>query len=110
MNNVNPSVIVAAIFALVLIIAIFRFKGELSAALSALGVKLTLRGRNSGKSMAKPASIGGGIRRNWLFGKVTAKTKGGARIEDNTAAGNIDLEAEERTPSDETPDPRKPSR
>ncbi len=110
MNNINPTLIVVAIFALVLILAILKFTGGLSAGLSALGVKLTLKGQNSRKPAAKPVSGGGGgIRRNWLFGRVTAKTGGGGSIDDNTAAGSIDLGAEEGPePSDKTRGMRRP--
>jgi hypothetical protein len=105
-SNLNPTLIVALIFAFVIIVATFMFRNELNASLSALGAKLTLKGKGEAKKSTAP---GGGIRRNWFFGKVHAETEGNVGIEDTKAAGDIELKAKER-PSNVAPAGRRRKR
>lgn len=107
MDIFNTTIVAAAIFALVLIFCVFRFT-TLSATLSALGAKLTLRGQKSRSSKIAPASNGGGIRKNWLFGKVNVETKGSARIDKNVAAGDVTMKAEEQMSLDKSRGGHKP--
>jgi hypothetical protein len=90
-------IIVAVVFALALIVSIFKFD-TLKAQISALGARLSLTGRRSERSARPPASGSGGIRGNRFWGVVKAKTTGSGRIDDNLTAGKADLEAEDSAP------------
>lgn len=91
MSTLNPTLVLGIVFALVLIIAAFKFNDKFSATISALGAKLRLTGK--GRDVTKAISRGGGIRGNWLIGKVRAATQGNAGIENTKAIGDIDLKA-----------------
>lgn len=106
-RNLNPTLVLGMVFALVVIIATFIFRNELSATISALGAKLTLKGK--GRDAKKPIARGGGIRGNWFLGKVRAETEGNAGIENTKAAGDIELKAKER-PSNVAPAGRRQKR
>jgi len=104
-GNLNPTVVVVLVFAIVVIVAAFMFRNDLKVSLSALGAKLTLKGK--GREAKKTTATGGGIRRNWFLGKVRAETEGNAGIEDTTAAGDIGLKAKESRPSGVAPAGRR---
>lgn len=103
MDSNSTIIIVAIIFALVIIIGFIIFRQKAKVDLELPGSKLKFEGGNSNTKSkeANPKNRTNGIFGNLSIGKTQMKVKGSGTISDNKSIGDTELTKED------TPSPRK---